>query len=161
MSSSDAAMPSTASALRSQSRRSGALMKEGKRKGAEVSAPSVRWPLFPLFPGFDLLQLGVELVEDLLGVGQLGARLLDPVLDDRAAALVRLGDHRGACLLDVGAGPLERVEPDLVGGIPGLAVRARGVLAGELVDDVLVLLGDLRPLVLVHEEPERGAVQAA
>src|SRR3990170_72792 len=76
----------------------------------------------------DLFQLGVELVEDRLGVDALGARLLDPVLDDRARALPGLGLHRGVGGDDARARCLERVEADLVGLVPGLPVAARRVL---------------------------------
>src|SRR5687768_6279656 len=109
----------------------------------------------------DLLQLGVEFVEDCLGVDALGARLLDPVLDDRARALLGLGLHRGVGGDDARARCLERVEPDLIGFVPGLAVAARRVLEAILLDDLLVLRRELVPLALIHEEPERRAVQAA
>src|SRR3989337_3520465 len=103
----------------------------------------------------DLLQLGVELVEDRLGVDALGARLLDPVLDDRARALLRLGLHRGVGGDNVGAGRLQRVEADLVGLVPGLPVAARRVLEAVLLDDLLVLRRELGPLALVPEDTDR------
>src|SRR3954452_25347466 len=129
----DAAMPRTASARLSQTE--------------------------PLFASSDLLQFLVEFVERLLGVRQLDARLLDPVVDDRAGALLRLGLHPGIRGDDGGAGGLQCLQADLVGPVPRLAVRARGILIGVFLDDRLVLLGDLVPLVLVHEEAERRAVQ--
>src|SRR5690349_6647954 len=121
----EAAMPSTASTLRSQLRCPDALMrKKKKRRGCRRAFCSPGG----LLARRDLLQLCVKLVEHLPRVGQLDARLLDPVLDDRAALLVRLGDHGGAGLLDVGARRLERVVADLVRLVPGLAIGARGIL---------------------------------
>src|SRR5215510_3664793 len=111
----------------------------------------------------DLLQFLVELVQHRAGIEALVLLLglLDPVLDDRAGTLLGLGLHRCVSLRDVGAGGLERVQADLVGVVPRLAVAARRGLVRHLLDDRLVLLGDLVPLVLVHEEAERRAVQAA
>src|SRR5262249_45405454 len=112
--------------------------------------------------GADLLDLGAELLEHLAGVeAVLVARLLDPVVDDRLRALVHLGDELRIGLRDLDVRLLQRLDAFLVGLVPRLAVRARRVLIGDLVDDRLVLLRDLVPLVLVHEEAERRAVHAA
>src|SRR5262245_40303521 len=95
----DAAIPRTASARRSQT---GLLLSSSH-----------------------LLQLGVEFVEHgaRIEAGMLLLRLLDPVLDDRPRALLRLGLHLGRRGRDIGAGRLERIKADLVGAIPRLAVR--------------------------------------
>src|SRR5205823_12260074 len=45
--------------------------------------------------------------------------------------------------------------------IPRLAGAAREVLAAELVDELLILLGELVPFVFVDEEAERRAVETA
>src|SRR6185436_18693751 len=117
----DAAMPRTASARRSQAGFTRGYGGFGRpRGGAQIPCSS--------FAGGDLLQFLMELVEHRLGVGQLGARLLDPVLDDRARALFRLGLHARVGRDDVGAGGLERVQADLVRVVPGLAVATRRVL---------------------------------
>src|SRR5688572_11475643 len=151
----EAATPSAASALRSHLC-SGALR---KGKGAGSSAPYGIGYACGLLAGF--FELGVELVEDRLGVHALRARLLDPVLDDRPRALLRFGLHLGIGGNDARAGGLGGVQPDLVGLVPALAVRARGILEAVLLDDLLVLRRELVPLALVHEEAERRAVEAA
>src|SRR5690606_2859923 len=157
MRSAEAAMPSTASARRSQLW-SGALIQEAKRKKARLSrAFSAR----RLLPGRHLLQLGAELLQRGPRVHARRARLLDPVLDDRVGALLHLGEELGVRAHDLDVRLLERVQARLVGAVPGLAVAARRVLVGVLLDDLLVLRRDLVPLVLVHEEAERGAVHAA
>src|SRR5258706_12459789 len=137
-----AAMPSTASTRPSQT-----------RAGSLTPAP--------LLAGRDLLQFLAELGEHLGAVHALGVGRFDP-LDVK---LLRPGhdflDEGGRRGLDLRAGGPEAGKAELVGAVPGLAVGARRGLAGALLDDVLVLLGGLVPLVLVHEAAERGAVEAA
>src|SRR5258706_3262851 len=93
-----------------------------------------RPPAFPTagsLTGSYFFQLLTEFVQDRLGVRHLDARLLDPVLDDRAGALLRLGPHRRRRRHDVRAGCLERAETDLVGTVPGLALAPGVVLPRE------------------------------
>ena len=49
----------------------------------------------------------------------------------------------------------------LVGLVPDAASEARHPLAGDLLQRVLILLRQLVPLAGIHEEAERGAVEAA
>src|SRR5688500_6236568 len=84
--------------------------------------------------GGGLLQLGVEFRERRLGVHALGARLLHPVVDDRRRALLHLGEQRRVGVDDLDARLLQAFQALLVGGIPGLAVAARDVLVGQLLD---------------------------
>src|SRR5262245_54721383 len=95
--------------------------------------------LLLLLSSRDLLQLGVEFVEDRLGVDTLVLLVghLDPLVNDRPGALLRLGLHRGIRGDDAGARRLERVQAHLVGLVPRLAVGARGVLEAVLLDDRL------------------------
>src|SRR5947207_11576273 len=113
----EAAMPSMASARLSHSGSAGVF----KRKGAVLSAPYGSGFAL-LLCGRELLQLGVELVEDRLGVDALGARLLDPLVDDRPRALLGFRHHRGIGLDDRPAGLLQGLHADLVGAVPVLAV---------------------------------------
>ncbi len=56
---------------------------------------------------------------------------------------------------------LQRLEAALVGGVPRLAGEPRERFARDRQDRVLVLLRQLVPLVLVHEEAERRRIEAA
>src|ERR671918_2499948 len=92
-----------------------------------------------LLCGCDLLQLGAELGEDRLGVDALGARLLDPLVDDGCRALLHLGLQRRRRGHDLHARLLEDIEPFLVARVPGLAGSARDMLIAELLDRRLLL----------------------
>src|SRR5262249_6208582 len=145
--SAEAAMPRTASARRSHAF-AGSLTVEQAEAGG-------------LFFRRDLLDLGAELLQRGPGVDALGGGFLDPVLDDRPRALLHLGDERRVGAHDLHGCLLQRVEALLVGRVPRLAVAARRVFIRVLLDDRLVLLGELVPLLLVHEEAERRAVHSA
>src|SRR5262245_45565709 len=144
----EATTPSTATARRSQ---------PGGRSLMRLATAGRRGSL----AGRDLLQLRAKLGEDLGGVHTLGTGLLDPVIDDGRGALLDLGHEGRVGLHDLDPGLLQRLQALLVGLVPGSAGQPCQVLAGDLADRLLVLLGKLVPLVLVHEEAEGRAVHAA
>src|SRR5262245_24516549 len=108
----------------------------------------------------DALDLLAELGQHLGAVDTLGGRVLHPfVLDDLGPLLHALDQFRGG-LADLHADPFHLLESGVVSGIPGLAREPCQCLARNRCDGVLVFLRDPVPLVLVHEEAERGAVEA-
>src|SRR5688572_30693748 len=125
-------------------------MRNSRIEAAMPSTASARLSQRLLSFSSDLLQLSAEFLQHGLGVDALGARLLDPVLDDRTRALLGLGAHLVVGGNDAGASGLERIEAHLVGLVPGLAVRARGELEAVLLDDLLVLLREVVLFGFVH-----------
>src|SRR5436305_12527784 len=83
----------------------------------------------------ELLDLGAELFERRSCVDALGARLLDPVFDDGRGELAHFAGKCRIGLHDLDVDLLQRLDADLVGAVPRLAVRARGVLVRMLLDD--------------------------
>src|SRR5262245_1663061 len=108
----------------------------------------------------DALDLLAELGQHLGAVDTLGGRVLHPfVLDDLGPLLHAFDQLRGG-LADLHADPFHLIESGVVGGIPGLAREPRQCLTRNRCDGVLIFLREPVPLVLVHEEAERGAVEA-
>src|SRR4029453_5323062 len=108
-----------------------------RRRGGRRRAASGRRRGHSLTGG-DLLQLGVELVEDLPGVDALRAGLLYPVVDDGRGALLDLRREGRIGVDDLDARLLQGVQALLVGLVPGAPGEPRDVLAGQLLDRRLI-----------------------
>ena len=97
----------------------------GSLRSAGTASRSVLIATLLLDRGGDLLQLVLVLGPGLRAVDALGARRLDPVLDQRRGALAHVGDERRAGIDDLHAGSLHRLEAAAVGGVPRAAGEPR------------------------------------
>src|SRR5437773_833317 len=115
----------------------------------------------PSLAGGYTLDLLAELGKHLGAVDALGAGGLHPLLLDDLGPFLYALDQLGRGFGDLDADPFHLLESRAVGGIPGFAGEPSQLLARNGRDDILVGLRELALLVLVHEEAERGAVEAA